>query len=83
MSLVNLKKIKKPEVEVEDINNMTKEELLTYIIDSFRKYYDECGIEDSSKFAKTSNTKNFYNGESRGFMECERIVNEIKGRLNK
>ena len=79
MSLVDLKKIKKPEVEVEDINNMTKEELLNYIIDSFRKYYSDADIRNRAKY---SSARNFYEGVARGLWESERIVKELVGRLN-
>ena len=79
MNLVNLKKIKKPEVEVEDINSMTKEELLNYIIDSFRKYYYDADISNRAKY---SSCRDFYQGVTRGLWESERIVKELVGRLN-
>ena len=79
MSLVDLKKIKKPEIEVEDINNMTKEELLDYIISSFNKYYNDADISNRAKY---SCCRDFYEGVARGFWECRRIVNELKGRLD-
>ena len=79
MSLVNLKKIKATEIEVSCVSNMTNEELLDYIISSFNKCYDN---EEISNRAKYSSCKNFYQGVERGFWECERIVTELKGRLN-
>ena len=79
MSLVDLKNIRKPKIEVEDINNMTKEELLNYIIDSFRKYYYDADISNRAKY---SLERNFYQGVARGLWESERIVNELVGRLN-
>ena len=79
MSFVDLKKIKKPEIEVEDINKMTKEELLNYIIDSFRKYYYDADIDNRAKY---SGARNFYEGVARGLWESERIVRELVGRLD-
>lgn len=71
-------KINKQETELPDVNNMTKEELLDYVLDSFKKYYDAADIKN---LARHSISKNFYQGVGRGFWECERIVTEVKGRL--
>ena len=79
MSLVNLKKIKATEIEVPCVSNMTNEELLDYIISSFNEYYEE---EDIKNKAKYSSCRDFYLGVAKGFMTCERIVTELKGRLN-
>ena len=79
MSLVNLKKIKAPEIEVPCVSNMTNEELLDYIISSFNEYYDKSDISNRAKY---SSCRDFYQGVARGFWQCERIVNELKGRLN-
>ena len=79
MSLVNLKKIKAPETEVPCVSNMTNEEVLDYIISSFNDYYDKADISNRAKY---SSSRDFYQGVSRGFWECRRIVNELKGRLN-
>ena len=79
MSFVNLKNIKAPETEVPCVSNMTNEELVDYIISSFNKYYDNAEISNRAKY---SPCRNFYQGVERGFWECERIVTELKGRLN-
>lgn len=79
MSLVNLRKIKAPEIEVHCVSNMTNEELLDYIISSFNEYYDNADISNRAKY---SLCKNFYEGVGRGFWECKRIVNELKERLD-
>ena len=79
MSLVNLKKIKVPEIEVPCVSNMTNEELLDYIVNSFNEYYHDADISNRAKY---SSCRDFYQGVARGFVECRRIVNELKGRLN-
>lgn len=70
--------INKQEPELPDVNSMTKEELLDYVLDSFKKYYDTADIKNR---AHHSSCRDFYQGVGRGFWECERIVTEIKGRL--
>ena len=79
MSLVNLQKIKAPEIEVPCVSNMTNEELLEYIVNSFNEYYKNADISNKAKY---SSCRDFYQGVSRGFWQCERIVTELKGRLN-
>ena len=71
-------KINKQETELPDVNSMTKEELLDYILSSFRKYYEAADIKNRARY---STCRDFYQGVGRGFWECERVVNEIKGRL--
>lgn len=71
-------KINKQEAELPDVNSMTKEELLDYILNSFKKYYDAADIQNRARY---STCRDFYQGVGRGFWECERVVNEIKGRL--
>lgn len=71
-------KINKQEAELPDVNSMTKEELLDYILNSFKKYYDAADIKNRARY---STCRDFYQGVGRGFWECERVVNEIKGRL--
>ena len=73
-------KINKQETELPDIDSMTKEELLDYVLNSFKKYYDTADIKNLARY---SISKNFYQGVGRGFWECERIVTEVKGRLKK
>ncbi len=72
-------KINKMEPELPDVKSMTKEEILDYVLNSFQKYYDVADIKNRAKY---SLCRDFYQGVGRGFWECERIVNEIKGRLN-
>ena len=71
-------KINKQEAELPDVNSMTKEELLDYVLKSFKKYYDAADIKNRARY---SCCRDFYQGVGRGFWECERVVNEIKGRL--
>lgn len=71
-------KINKQETELPDVDSMTKEELLDYVLDSFNKYYDAADIKNRARY---STCKDFYQGVSRGFWECGRVVTEIKGRL--
>lgn len=71
-------KINKEEPELPDVNNMTKEELLDYVLNSFKKYYDAADIKNR---ARDSSCRDFYQGVGRGFWECERVITEIKGRL--
>jgi hypothetical protein len=71
-------KINKQKTELPDVDSMTKEELLDYVLDSFKKYYDSADIKNLARY---SISKNFYQGVDRGFWECERIVIEIQGRL--
>lgn len=71
-------KINKQEPELPDVNNMTKEELLDYVLNSFKKYYDTADIKNQARY---SSCRDFYQGVGRGFWECERVVTEIKGRL--
>ena len=71
-------KINKQETELSDVDSMTKEELLDYVLKSFKKYYDAADIKNRARF---SACKDFYQGVSRGLWECERVVTEIKGRL--
>ena len=71
-------KINKQEAELPDVNSMTKEELLDYVLNTFKKYYDAADIKNRARY---SSCRDFYQGVGRGFWECERIVNEIKGRL--
>ena len=71
-------KINKQETELSDVNGMTKEDLLDYVLDSFKKYYDAADIKNRARY---STCKDFYQGVGHGFWECERVVTEIKGRL--
>ena len=71
-------KINKQETELSDVNSMTKEEILDYVLSSFQKYYEAADIKNRARY---STCKDFYQGVSRGFWECERVVTEIKGRL--
>ena len=71
-------KINKQETELSDVNSMTKEEILDYVLSSFQKYYKAADIKDQARY---STCKDFYQGVGRGFWECERVVTEIKGRL--
>ena len=71
-------KINKQETEISDVDSMTKEELLDYVLNSFKKYYDAADIKNQARY---STCKDFYQGVGRGFWECERIVTEIKRRL--
>ena len=71
-------KINKQETELPDVNSMTKEDLLDYVLDSFKKYYDAADIKNLARY---STCKDFYQGVGHGFWECERVVTEIKGRL--
>ena len=71
-------KINKQETELPDVNSMTKEEILDYVLSSFQKYYKAADIKNQARY---SACKDFYQGVGRGFWECERVVTEIKGRL--
>lgn len=71
-------KINKQETELPDVDSMTKEELLDYVLNSFKKYYDAADIKNRARY---STCRDFYQGVGRGFWECERVVTEIKGRL--
>ena len=71
-------KINKQEPELPDVNNMTNEELLDYVLSSFQKYYEAADIKNRARY---SSCRDFYQGVGRGFWECERVVTEIKGRL--
>ena len=71
-------KINRQETELSDVNSMTKEEILGYVLSSFQKYYEAADIKNRAHY---STCKDFYQGVSRGFWECERVVTEIKGRL--
>ena len=71
-------KINKQETELPDVNSMTKEEILDYVLSSFQKYYKAADIKNRARY---STCKDFYQGVGRGFWECERVVTEIKGRL--
>lgn len=71
-------KINKQETELPDVNSMTKEELLDYVLSSFQMYYEAADINNRTRY---STCKDFYQGVGRGFWECERVVTEIKGRL--
>ena len=71
-------KINKQETELSDVNSMTKEEILDYVLSSFQKYYEAADIKNRARY---STCKDFYQGVGRGFWECERVVTEIKGRL--
>lgn len=71
-------KINKQETKLPDVDSMTKEELLEYVLDSFKRYYDAADIKNRARY---STCTDFYQGVSRGFYECERVVTEIKGRL--
>lgn len=71
-------KINKQETELPDVYSMTKEELLDYVLNSFKKYYDAADINNRTRY---STCRDFYQGVGRGFWECERVVTEIKGRL--
>ena len=72
-------KINKQETELRDVDSMTKEELLDYVLDSFKKYYDAADIKNRARY---STCRDFYQGIGRGFWECGKIITEIKGRLN-
>ena len=71
-------KINKQETELSDVNSMTKEEILDYVLSSFQKYYEAADIKNRARY---STCKEFYQGVGRGFWECERVVTEIRGRL--
>ena len=71
-------KINKQETELPDVDGMTKEEILDYVLSSFQKYYEAAYIKNRARY---STCKDFYQGVGRGFWECERVVTEIKGRL--
>lgn len=71
-------KITKQEPELPDVNNLTKEELLDYVLNSFQKYYEAADIKNRARY---SSCRDFYQGVGRGFWECGRVVTEIKGRL--
>jgi hypothetical protein len=74
-----LPKITKTDVPI--IDAMTKEELLDYILDNLKEYYDKTDVSSYIKYAAHAKTAQFYKGIERGLWECQRIVNEIKGRL--
>ena len=71
-------KINKQEAELPDVNSMTKEELLDYVLNTFKKYYDAADIKNRARY---SSCRDFYQGVGRGFWECERTINELIGRL--
>ena len=72
---------KKPNIEVVSISPMSNEELLDYICDRLKEFYDSVNISAYIKYAAHDKSAQFYKGMHRGLWECERIVNEIKGRL--
>lgn len=72
---------KKPNIEVVKLSTMTNEELLDYIRDRLKEYYDSVNISAYIKYAAHDKTAQFYKGIDRGLWECQRIINEIKGRL--
>lgn len=71
---------KKPELteQVVDINTMSNTELLKYIMDTYDAKYKKMDIKNRSHY---SSCKEFYQGVGRGFWECQRIINELIGRL--
>ena len=72
---------KKPNIEIVKLGTMSNEELLAYICDRLKEFYDSVNISAYIKYAAHDKSAQFYKGMSRGLWECERIVNEIKGRL--
>ena len=74
MSLIDLKKIKAPKVDVPDVNNMTKEELLYYLITKIEQDYSDKDLANREAY---SGAKNFYEGMSRGYWECLRMIKEL------
>ena len=72
-------KINKQETELPDVDSMTKEDLLDYVLDSFKKYYDAADIKNLARY---STCKDFYQGLGHGFWDCQRAVTAITGRLN-
>ena len=71
---------KNPEVteQVVDISTMSNIELLKHILELYELKYQLLDINNRSKY---STCKDFYRGADRGFWECERIINELIGRL--
>lgn len=58
---INMKSIRdninKQETELPDVDSMTKEELLDYVLDSFKKYYNPSDIKNGACY---STCKDFY-----------------------
>ena len=52
-----------------------------YILDNLKEYYDKTDVSSYIRYAAHAKTAQFYKGIERGLWECQRIVNEIKGRL--
>lgn len=71
---------KKPELaeQVVDISTMSNIELLKYIMDTYHDNYKKMDIKNRSKY---STCRDFYQGMSRGFWECQRVIAELIGRL--
>ena len=72
--------IKKPELieSVVGISTMSNKELLRYILDNYHDTYEKMDIKNRAKY---SSCRDFYQGVGRGFWECQRIINELIGRL--
>lgn len=71
---------KKPELteEIVDVTTLSNIELLKHILELYRLNYELMDIKNRSKY---STCRDFYQGVSRGFWECERTINELIGRL--
>lgn len=71
---------KKPELteQVVDITTMSNTELLKYIMDTYYYKYKKMDIQNRSEY---STCRDFYQGVSRGFWECQRVIAELIGRL--
>lgn len=79
--MIKLKNIKpNPEDALIDISKLNNIELLDYILQLTELKYN---MMDISNRAKYSTCRDFYQGVGRGFWECRRVINEIKGRINK
>ena len=71
---------KKPEATeaVVDISTLSNIELLKYIMDTYHDNYKKMDVKNRAKY---STCRDFYQGVSRGFWECQRVVAELIGRL--
>lgn len=79
--MIKLKNIKpNPEDAIIDVSKLNNIELLDYVLQVTELKYN---MMDISNRAKYSTCRDFYQGVGRGFWECRRVINEIKGRINK
>lgn len=64
--------------QVVDVSTMSNTELLKHILELYELNYQLMDIKNRSKY---STCRDFYKGVGNGFWQCERIINELIGRL--